>query len=455
MNTPADRSNLIGEQMHALVSRLFPICRSQTGDGVRQSLSVLREFIPLDVHEVPTGTPVFDWEVPREWNIVDAYIADGCGNRLVDFQQSNLHVVSGSIPVRTRLPWSDLQEHLTTLPDHPDWIPYRTAFFQDTWGFCLTQRQFDRLDRQGEQEYEVCIDSTLADGSLTYGELFLPGETDEEVLFSTHICHPSLANDGLSGLAVAVFLAQHLMPLNRRYGYRFLFVPATIGAITWLALNEDKTPRIKHGLVLSCLGDGGPLNYRRSRQGDAVIDRAVCQMLRDSQRPHNILDFEPFGYDQRQYCSPGFNLPMGCLMRTPNQQYPEYHTSADDLSLVQPEGLASSLDALRGLCEVLEHNQTYINLKPKCEPRLGESGLYQAFGSRPDAQRLQQAILWTLNLSDGSRSLLDVAQRSRLPFSLILQAARTLEENNFLTRQSTGGLESASVNHDTELSTAS
>jgi aminopeptidase-like protein len=454
MNISADRSKLLGERMHALTSRLFPICRSQTGDGVRESLRILREFIPLDIHKVPTGTPVFDWEVPREWNIKDAYIADASGHRVIDFQRSNLHVVSGSVPVWTRLAWSVLKEHLTTLPEQPELIPYRTAFFQDTWGFCLSQRQFDQLDAHGEQEYEVCIDSTLEDGSLTYGELFLEGESDEEILISTHICHPSLANDGLSGLAVATFLAQHLAPQERRYSYRFLFVPATIGAITWLALNEDKTPRIKHGLVLSCLGDDGPINYRRSRQGDAIIDLAVAQVLRDSQQPHNILEFEPFGYDQRQYCSPGFDLPVGGLMRTPDQQFPEYHTSADDLSLVQPEGLSHSLDTLKSVCEVLEHTRTYLNLKPKCEPRLGESGLYHAFGSRPDAKRLQQAILWTLNLSDGSRSLLDVSTRSELPFMLILQAAQMLEEHGFLATHPSEPINPAPPKHDAELSAA-
>lgn len=421
--------------MHDMLARLFPICRSQTGDGVRQSLALLQDVLPLHIHEVPSGTPVFDWEVPQEWNIRDAWIADASGKKLIDLASSNLHVLNGSAPVKARMPWSELKTRLHTLPDQPERIPYRTAFFQNTWGFCLTQQQFDAMAEQGEQHYDVCIDSTLEHGSLTLGEWYLPGQTSAEVLLSTHTCHPSLANDGLSGLVVATWLARWLATQPRRYSYRLLLAPATIGAITWLSINQDHVDRIRHGLVLSCLGDSGHFNYRRSRQGNAEVDRRVQNILQDDGADHQIHDFEPFGYDQRQFCSPGFDLPMGCLMRTPNGEYPEYHTSADDLSLVRPEALEHSLKTLIRICDSLEANYspTYINRHPHGEPRLGKHGLYHAFGTRPDAQQLQNAMLWILNLSDGRHSLADIAEVSQLPLPGLEEAASLLETHGLVS----------------------
>lgn len=437
MNNNSDNSHPNGEQIHDLVSRLFPICRSQTGDGVRQSLEMLRELLPLELLEIPSGTKVFDWDVPQEWNISDAWITDESGTRVVDFRESNLHVVNGSTPIRRRMPWSELKSHLITLPEQPELIPYRTAFFQDKWGFCISQRQFDVLEARGECHYDVCIDATVADGSLTLGEWYLPGETQAEVLISTHICHPSLANDGLSGAAIAAYLGRWLATRRRRFSYRILFIPATIGAIAWLSLNQNHVHRIRHGLVLSCLGDSGKLNYRRSRQGNAQIDRTVSQVLGDIGEDHAIHDFEPFGYDQRQYCSPGFDLPIGCLMRTPNGRYPEYHTSADDLSLVRPDALEHSFNTLTQISERLEASSArlFINNSPKCEPRLGKHGLYHAFGSRPDAQEMQEAILWSLNLCDGRHSLADIADRSGVSEELLNEATTLLEEHGFLSRQ--------------------
>lgn len=437
MNVSSDHSTAAGVRMHDMIARLFPICRSQTGDGVRESLRMLQELIPLQLLEVPSGTPAFDWEVPQEWNIREAWIADESGRRVIDIRESTLHVINGSIPIHRRLPWSELQEHLQTLPDQPDLIPYRTAFFQNKWGFCLSQQQFDELSQRGDQTYEVCIDADLTAGSLTLGEWYLPGESEAEVLLSTHTCHPSLANDGLSGLVVAVWLARWLATQPRRYSWRLLLAPATIGAITWLSLNRNQTDRIRHGLVLSCLGDTGPLNYHRSRRGDAEIDRQVASILQTDSDAHQIHDFEPFGYDQRQFCSPGFDLPVGCLMRTPNGQYPEYHTSADDLSLVKPEALEHSLNTLIRICESLEAGYTpaFVNRSPHGEPRLGKHGLYHAFGSRSDAQQLQTAMLWILNLSDGRHSLADIAYRSGLTDSLLEQAASLLESHHLLTRE--------------------
>lgn len=419
--------------MHDLAAELFPIHRSITGPGVRTTLARLRELVPLSIHEVPTGTRVFDWEVPEEWTIRDAYIQDERGRRLVDFRQCNLHVVGGSRPIRARLRWQQLKPHLHTLPEHPQWIPYRTAFHADTWGFAVSHEQFQQFERSGDRQYEVCIDAALEPGSLTYGELLLPGETNEEVLFSTHVCHPSLANDGLSGMVVAVYLARHLAQCaSRRYSYRFVFVPATIGAITWLALHEDILPRIRHGCVLSCCGDPGAFTYKKSRRGDAEIDRAFAHVLRHGGHPHRVLEFEPFGYDQRQYCSPGINLPVGNLMRTPNECYPQYHTSADDLTLIRPEALAETWRVCCEVCALLEGNRRYRNRFPKGEPRLGPRGLYHAFGSRPDRQTLQKAVLWVLNLSDGEHSLLDIARRAELPFSFVREAADLLLQSQLL-----------------------
>lgn len=269
----------VQQDIWALVCRLYPICRSLTGNGVRQTLDILREYIPLTVHEVPSGTPVFDWTVPKEWNIRDAYVRDPRGRKIIDFKRLNLHVVSYSIPIRKRMSLAELSEHLHTLPEHPDWVPHKTSYFRETWGFCLSHRQFQELS---DGEYEVCIDSSLEDGHLTYGEYFLEGETADEVLLSCHICHPSLCNDNLSGLGIATCLADHLGRCKRRYSYRFVFIPTTIGSITWLARNEDRVPYIKHGLVLTCLGDAGHLTYKRSRRGNAEIDQ-VCQHVLERQ----------------------------------------------------------------------------------------------------------------------------------------------------------------------------
>jgi aminopeptidase-like protein len=418
-----------GEELYELVAELYPLCRSITGDGVRRTLEVVGRQIDLDVHEVPTGTQVLDWTVPREWNIRDAWVANAAGERVIDFRASNLHVVSYSVPVRATLPLAELRRHLFTLPEHPDWVPYRTSYYSESWGFCASQRLVDSLP---DGDYEVCIDATLADGHLTYGEHLVPGETTDEVLVSCHVCHPSLANDNLSGIAVASRLARAVGRSQPRYSYRFLFIPGTIGAITWLARNRERTDRIRHGLVLACVGDPGPLTYKRSRRGDAEIDRVLTHVLRRSGGPHEIVEFSPYGYDERQFCSPGFNLPVGCLSRTPYARYPEYHTSADDLELVRPESLEDTFGTCWEAIGVLEANRRYRNLSPYGEPQLGRRGLYGPIGGRSDAEEGQMAMLWVLNLSDGGHTLLDVAERSGLPFALILEAARGLEAAGLL-----------------------
>jgi aminopeptidase-like protein len=414
-----------GQQMHDLIRELYPICRSITGSGVRESLRRVAKHVPLTVHEVPTGTPVFDWTVPQEWNIRDAYVKGPDGRKIVDFSKSNLHVLNYSTPVRHRLSLAELREHLHALPDHPDWIPYKTSYYQARWGFCLSQNQLDRL---GEGSYEAVIDATLEDGHLTYGEYLVPGTSPDEVLISCHVCHPSLCNDNLSGVALCAFLAKHLQKHPRRYSYRFIFIPGTIGAITWLALNEKAVQRIRHGLVVANVGDAGKMHYKRSRRGNAEIDRAVVHVLKSSGRAHEVMDFSPYGYDERQFCSPGFDLPVGSLTRTPWGRYPEYHTSADDLSLVRPEYLADSFSVYLSVLDVLERNGRYLNQQPKCEPQLGRRGLYRQMGGHAETKEAELALLWVLNLSDGAHALLDIAERSGLNFDALARAAAALED---------------------------
>jgi aminopeptidase-like protein len=420
---------MAGGEMYRLIEELYPICRSITGDGLRATLRRIQKEIPITIREVPTGTPVFDWTVPREWNIRDAFVKNAAGERVIDFHRSNLHVVNYSVPVRARMALTDLKEHLHTLPDRPDWIPYRTSYYKESWGFCLSQRALDSLP---DGEYDVLIDSSLEDGNLSYGEYLLAGESPDEVLISCHSCHPSLCNDNLSGIALAVTLAQELAEGPRHYSYRFLFIPGTIGAITWLSQNEDAISRIKHGLVLAGVGDAGRFTYKKSRRGDTEIDRAAAHVLGSSKQAFDIVDFSPYGYDERQYCSPGINLAVGRFSRSPHGTFPEYHTSADNLDFVSPSALAQSLEICRKIFSVLENNKTYQNQSPKCEPQLGKRGLYRAIGGQVDAGAREMAMLWVLNLSDGAHSLLDIAERSKLDFEAIEFAARTLQEHGLL-----------------------
>ncbi len=419
----------LGEQMQSLISELFPICRSITGEGVRQSLKILRGVVPLTITEVPSGTPVFDWVVPREWSIRDAWIKDPSGRVVVDFKRSNLHVVSYSVPFRGKIGLQELKRHLHSLPDQPSLVPYRTSYYQESWGFCLSHEQLQRLPLG---EYDVLVDSSLQDGALTYAELVVPGVIADEVLVSCHCCHPSLCNDNLAGMALAATLARLVGEIRPRYTYRFLFIPGTIGSITWLAQNEAHVPRIKHGLVVACVGDGGSMTYKRSRRGDAEIDLAAAHVLAQAGQPFALRDFTPYGYDERQYCSPAFDLPVGSLTRTPHGEYPEYHTSGDDLAFVKVASLVQSLRRYLEVFEVLEGNGTYLNLSPRCEPQLGRRGLYGALGGWSHAVEAQMAMLWVLNLSDGGHTLLAIADRSKLPFRVVRAAADALESKGLL-----------------------
>jgi aminopeptidase-like protein len=416
--------------MMGLIEELYPICRSITGEGLRRSLRLIAREVPLVLTEVPSGTPVFDWTVPKEWNVRDAYIATLDGRRVVDFARSNLHLLQYSTPLDRVVPRDELFRHLHTLPETPDWIPYRTAYYSETWGFCLSQREAEGLT---DKAYRVVVDTSLAPGHLTYGELVLPGAREEEVLFSCHVCHPSLANDNLSGMAVAVALAKRLMAAKPRFTYRFLFIPGTIGSLAWLAANEARVKRVKHGLVLRCLGDGAPLTYKASRRGDALIDRIAAHVLRQSDGPHRLLPWSPYGYDERQYCSPGFDMPVGGLMRSSHGEYPEYHTSADNLALIRRDALAEALAVLERIVAVIEGDGVYLNLSPKGEPQLGKRGLYRPIGGEREAGGFDQmALLWVLSLADGRHSLLDTAERAAMPFAAIRAAADALVEKGLL-----------------------
>lgn len=419
-----------GPELVALIERLFPICRSITGDGVRETLAIISEQIDLTVHEVPSGTQVLDWTVPPEWNISDAYVADLDGNRVIDFQASNLHVVSYSVPVRQRMTLSELRPHLHSLPDQPDLVPYRTSYYSQTWGFCVADEVLQSLP---DGEYDVVIDSSLAPGSLTYGEFVVPGQIDDEVLISTHVCHPSLGDDNLSGIAISALLAKKLAagPPPRRT-HRFVYAPGTIGAITWLHQNKDRVAHIAAGLTLTCLGDSQPFTYKRTERSDTAIDRAAEYVLAESDSEHEVIDFFPYGYDERQYNSPGFRAPVGSLMRGRHGQFPEYHTSADNLSFVGEAELVDSFAILSRIFEVLDTDRTMLNVEPFGEPQLGNRGLYSALGGA-DIADAQFAMLWVLNQADGSTSLLDVAKRSGLAFDSIIETAAVLESHGLLT----------------------
>jgi aminopeptidase-like protein len=420
----------IGAEAHGLIERLYPLCRSLTGSGVRATFDVLEEHIPLERTEIATGTEVFDWTVPDEWNIRDAFIATTDGKRIVDFRRSNLHVVSYSAPVRARMSLEALRERLHTLPDRPDVVPYRTSYYHRTWGFCLSHRQLLELE---PGDYDVVIDSTLEPGHLTYAEFKLEGTSEKEVLLSTYVCHPSLANDNLSGIAVLTMLAKQLARRRLQHSYRFLFAPGTIGPLAWLHKNRDALHRIKHGLAVSCVGDAGGLTYKRSRRGDNQVDRAVELVLRDAGVAHRVVGWEPWGGDERQFCSPGFDLPVGCLMRTPHGEFPGYHTSADGLERIRRKSLAESVRMCLDVVDVLETNRTCVNLSPYGEPQLGRRGLYRASGGAVQSPDDERALLWVLNLSDGSASLVEIAARSGLPYTLIVRAANRLEQAGLLT----------------------
>jgi aminopeptidase-like protein len=425
----APPSDPTGDDALALMRRLFPLNRSLTGAGVRATFDILAEHVPLERREVASGTEIFDWRVPEEWNLREAYVIGPDGRRVIDVEHSTLHVVGYSEPVRARMPLEALQRRLFTLPDQPGVIPFRTSYYSRTWGFCLSHEELLSLE---PGEYEVVIDATLEPGHLTYAEVELKGATEDEVLVSTYVCHPSLANDNLSGIAVSTLLAEAMRDRPSHYSYRFLFAPGTIGPLAWLHANRGRLHRIRHGLTLSCIGDSGQLTYKRSRRGDAVVDRAMAIVLRDTGAPYRIVDFDPWGGDERQFCSPGFDLPLGCLMRTPHGEFAGYHTSADSLDRIVPASLGDAVRACLDLVEVLESDRVCTNLSPYGEPQLGRRGLFRAAGGAVATPDEERALLWVLNQCDGGSSLVDVAARSGLPYGTIRRAADRLEQAGLL-----------------------
>ena len=426
--TTIERSETVGEELHDLIRELYPIPRSLTGDGVRETLAVLGRDLPLDVVETPSGTEVFDWVVPREWNVRDAWIEAPDGRCLARFEDSSLNLLGYSVPVDLEVTRDELLEHVFTDPRNPDRVPYRTSYWAERWGFCMTQREVDSLP---DGEYRAFVDSTLADGSLTYGEVRLDGSSPRTVLLTTTVCHPALANDNLSGIVLTAALARALGTQRLQHSYRLVWSPGTIGPLCWLHHNRELVGEIAHGLAISCVGDRGGITYKRSRRGDTGTDRAAEVVLR-YQPDATLLDWSPYGGDERQFCSPGFDLPFGAFSRSPADAFAEYHSSDDDLSVVTPEALSDSYRTLLAIIDVFERNATYVNSSPYGEPQLGRRGLYRSVGGGTSQET---AYLWLLSLSDGSTSLADIALRSGIPFDDVADAADRLVEKGLLEVQ--------------------
>lgn len=403
-------NSTLAQKLEHYFDRLWPICRSITGNGLRQSIDILQEILPLVKHEIPSGTQVFDWTVPKEWNIQNAYIICPDGKQIAKFTDHNLHVVNYSIPVNRKLSWEELQPHLHHIPEMPDAIPYITTYYKENWGFCITHNEWKTLPREGQ--YHVVIESTLEPGNLTWAECVLPGETDEEILFSTYLCHPSMANNELSGPLAQAFLYQQLAALpKRRFTYRFLFAPETIGVIAFLAERGDQLKEKLHaGYVLTCCGDNGPFTYKRSKHRVSAADRAAEHVLKYHSSKHSVLEFSVGGSDERQYCSPGFNLPVGSLMRTPYQRYKEYHTSLDNKAFISFTALCETVEAYYRICCVLEMNKKYINTIAHCEPQLGKRGLYPSSVDPLFNREETHRLLHFLSFADGHMDLLQIAE---------------------------------------------
>ena len=419
--------------MKETARRLYPLLRSITGNGVRVTLRILKEDIcpALQVIEVPTGTPVFDWQVPQEWNCRRATLTGPNGVVYADTEIHNLHVLNYSRPMQGRFTLDELnQGHLFSLPDQPDLIPYRTSYYTENWGFCLAHNIRETMPSEGH--YEVNIDAELTQGSLTYGQILLPGELKEEVLISTHICHPSLADDNLSGMVVATTLAQWLSGRQNRYTYRIVLVPGTIGAITMLAQNPDLHQRVRFGLVLALLGDGHDFTYKRSRTGQATTDFVVEQTLSATGKPFEAIDFYPYGYDERQYNAPGQQMPVGRLSRARHGEFKEYHTSADNLDFISEANLNESLEVLKALVTAFERQRFYQNLQPHAEPQLGRRGLYRAISGNQSNKLSEMTMLWLLNQSDGHQSLEQIAKKAGTTVEEAQRVADVLVEKELL-----------------------
>ena len=448
------RSSKLENELFSLMQELFPICRSITGNGVRKTLKILKKEIDLKIVNVPSGTKVFDWKIPYEWNIKDAYVKNSKGERVIDFKKSNLHILNYSTPIKKTISNKNLKKHLHTLPEKPNSIPYVTSYYKKNWGFCVAH---DTLKSFDEDRYFVHIDSTLKPGSLTYGEFFIKGETKNEILISTYICHPSLCNDNLSGIVVTTILAKLLSKTDTYFSYRFLFIPETIGAITWLSKNQKNLSQIKSGLVVTCVGGNGGFTYKKTRDNDSEIDKISIDVLKHTRKKFETRDFFPYGSDERQYSSPGIDLPIGVLMRTPYYEFKEYHTADDNLNSIKKFALNDSLIMLLKIILQIEKkkpsfnrnqkNKTsklksgiYQNLNPYCEPQLGRRKLYRNISKsrlvdkKNSENMVELSICWVLNFSDGLHSLKEISQKSNLPLKLLRKTAKLLIEKKLLKK---------------------
>lgn len=400
----------IERSLEIYFDRLWPLHRSITGEGVRETLSILSEIIPFDIHEVPSGAPVLDWEIPKEWVVRQAYVITPAGEKILDVKENNLHLLNYSIPFRGKISRSELDKHLYSLPEQPTAVPYRTSYYEPNWGFCISHRDRDQLP---EGEYEVVIDTELKDGFLTIGDFVIKGDLDEEIIFTTYTCHPSMAINEISGMLVLAFLAQKISKLpERRYTYRFVFGPETIGSIAYLAQwGKHLKEKMTAGYCVTCVGHNDPFTYKESRRGDSIVDRMTKHVLEGLGVSHSIIPFSPSGSEERQYCAPGFNLPYGSLMRTLYGDYPEYHTSLDNKDIIDFSALSQTIQALFEVVRAYESNITCINNKPYGEPRLSKHNLYVNLGG-PKAKDWQHAVKWLLNYSDGDHDLLEIARKS-------------------------------------------
>ena len=421
------------DKMEEYFDRLWPICRSLTGIGNRKTLNILSEIADLEIKEVPSGTVCFDWIVPPEWNVRDAWVKNSNGEKIIDFQQNNLHLLGYSTPFAGKLSLSELKEHLYSLQEMPELIPYLTSYYQKRWGFCISHNQLSNLS---DETYEVYIDTDLNEsGSMTFAEVYLPGKESKEILFSTYICHPSLANNELSGPLVTAFIYKKLKEQNdRRYSYRFLFIPETIGSIVYLSQHGQKLKeRLIAGFVVNCIGDAGVFTYKKSRQGDALPDRTVELLLKQTESDFIIHDFFPSGgSDERQYCSPGFNLPVGSLMRSMYGTYPEYHTSGDNKDFISFDAMEQSVQKYLDALYIIENNHIYINKIPFCEPQLGKRDLYPTLGSQKNKKESVEAMMWLLNQADGTRDLIEIGEKSNCSIFLLIEIAKKLCKEKIL-----------------------
>lgn len=405
---------MLGEQIHQLATELWPINRSITGDGVRQTLAIIKKQIPeLEIVEIPSGTQVFDWTIPKEWRVKDAYIVTPSGEKICEYKKNNLHLVGYSTSINKKLSLSELQDHLYSLPNQPNAIPYITSYYEERWGFCLTHEQRELLK---DVVYEAFIDSELFEGSLTYGEILIKGKSTKEVFISTYVCHPSMANNELSGPCVTTFLAKKLREADQlRYSYRLIFIPETIGSIAYLSKNiEHLKSSVIAGFNVSCVGDNREYSYLPSRNGDTLSDRVAKHVLKNISPTYKSYSWGDRGSDEAQYCAPGVDLPIASIMRTKYGMYEEYHTSLDDLiDVVSPEGLAGGFNVLWRALEAIDKN-CFPKSTVLCEPQLGKRGLYPTLSTKSsvaEVRLMMDLITW----SDGSRSLVDIAERCNAP----------------------------------------